>query len=53
MIKDAGFTIQSDHSLDDLINKDSDSSFSRAQDGVSETLIKGLKELRPHLQSSK
>jgi len=47
MIKDAGFTIQSDHSLDDLIENESSSGNLGQYDKVPKALLKDLKDLRP------
>lgn len=48
MIKDAGFTIQSDHSLDDLLLNEPSSSSINQDDRVTQVALKGLKDLRPH-----
>jgi hypothetical protein len=47
MIKDAGFTVQSDHSLDDLILNEVESSGNVHLDGITKTIIKDLNDLRP------
>lgn len=47
MIKDAGFTIQSDHSLDELLANQSPSNRSLQNDGISQSVMKDLKDLRP------
>ena len=50
MIKDAGFTIQSDRSLDELIAVET-SEGDTGQEGKSEEIVlKGLKDLRPELE---
>jgi len=46
MIKDAGFTIESDQKLDDLIETETSESPDRA-DAVTRTLMKDLRDLRP------
>ncbi len=46
MIKDAGFTIESDHSLDDLIGQE------EASQVVSKSLLKDLQDLRPQKSNS-
>lgn len=52
MIKDAGFTIESNQELDDLIKQSSLNSSSPLQDTASTTLLKDLKELRPFSPTS-
>lgn len=47
MIKDAGFTIESDHSLDELIANEDLIDSSKSNDAVTQTIMKGLNELRP------
>ena len=47
MIKDAGFTVESDHPLDELIGNEEGVSNLQETSGVSKVLLKGLKELRP------
>ena len=47
MIKDAGFTIQSDHSLDDLIRDETLTHTSNQQDNTAKAMLKDLKDLRP------
>ena len=48
MIKDAGFTIQSEQNLDELIEGEQVKPKDGKRDLVSQTLLKDLKELRPH-----
>lgn len=50
MIKDAGFTIKSDFSIDDVLETENDTSSHSFQDSASRTLMKGLAELRPQLR---
>ena len=47
MIKDAGFSIQSDHSLDTLITNEISAHKSDQQDNVTMAVMKDLKDLRP------
>jgi biotin synthase len=47
MIKDAGFSIKSDHELEEVLAREEGMENSRTLDPVSQTLMKGLKELRP------
>ena len=47
MIKDAGFPIQSDHSLDDLIARETPLSSEDKNNRMAQTIIKDLKDLRP------
>ena len=49
MIKDAGFTIKSEISLDELMQKKVEPAAVFA-DETSAVLMKGIKELRPELQ---
>jgi len=49
MIKDAGFTIKSDHSIDDILQAENGNP-NHLQDSTSLSLMKGLAELRPQLQ---
>ena len=49
MIKDAGFTIQSDHKLDELIENEPIKPAGEGTGQVNQTLLKDLKELRPQL----
>ena len=49
MIKDAGFTIRSTIDLDQLIEKEKTNLQAEPQDLAAETLMKGLKDLRPAL----
>ena len=49
MIKDAGFTIRSTIDLDQLIEKEGTHLREKPQDLAAETLMKGLKDLRPAL----
>ncbi len=55
MIKDAGFTIASDRSLDELIKKEEDNALRQITSAGNEISLKGIEELRPHhiLDSSK
>ncbi|OGX18741.1 MAG: biotin synthase BioB [Omnitrophica WOR_2 bacterium GWC2_45_7] len=48
MIKDAGFSIRSEYSLDDLLREEKSPSCPPS-DSATKSLIKGLKDLRPHL----
>jgi biotin synthase len=50
MIKDAGFTIQSDHTLDDLIRTEQRLSPDEKRDNVTRTLLKDVTDLRPQLK---
>lgn len=47
MIKDAGFTIESDHSLDNLLNKENNTNLTGKSDPVVKPIMKNLKDLRP------
>jgi len=47
MIKDAGFTVKSDHSLDELITNEITTSENTPQDRITKTVMKDLKDLRP------
>ena len=49
MIKDAGFTIESDQPLEELLKNEKEAETNLNHDVISKTLIKGLKELRPEL----
>ncbi|MBN1870555.1 MAG: biotin synthase BioB [Candidatus Omnitrophica bacterium] len=53
MIKDAGFSIESDHSLDELIANEAENSKPLFTGQGAEALIKDLKDLRPHLSHGK
>lgn len=52
MIKDAGFTISSEYSLDELIAAETSTSNTDDKDPSGEITIKNLKDLRPELESS-
>jgi len=47
MIKDAGFTIESDHSLDELLEKENLFGNLNQEDRVTKTIMKDLIDLRP------
>ena len=47
MIKDAGFTIKSDHDLDELLVQPQEAQ-PAVTDTTTQTVMKGLEELRPH-----
>lgn len=47
MIKDAGFTIRSDHSLDELIANEISTPLSTSRDNATKAVMKDLKDLRP------
>lgn len=47
MIKDAGFTVRSDHSLDELIANEIAAPANTPQDSITTTIMKDLKDLRP------
>ncbi len=49
MIKDAGFSVESDHSIEDLLLNEQTAAVKSSY--VDQTLIKGLKELRPQLRT--
>lgn len=49
MIKDAGFTIKSDHSIDELLKQEEECEAPFTVDGSKE-IMKGLNDLRPHSQ---
>jgi biotin synthase len=50
MIKDAGFVIKSEHSLDELLAIEGEvSPASSTRDEMTRTLMKDLKDLRPHM----
>ncbi len=49
MIKDAGFTIESDHSLEDLLLNEESSYTQDCVDQATKVRTKDLSELRPHL----
>ncbi|MGE0266900.1 MAG: biotin synthase BioB [Candidatus Omnitrophota bacterium] len=50
MIKDAGFTIKSDFSINEVLESESTEASHSYPDSVSKNLIKGLAELRPQLR---
>ena len=50
MIKDAGFTVESEHSLEELLANEQPAVVQSSY--VDKTLIKGLSELRPHRESN-
>lgn len=52
MIKDAGFTIKSDHAIEEILAKAPKESNYSAQDQVSKTMMKELKDLRPNMPCS-
>jgi len=47
MIKDAGFTVQSDHSLDELIEREAEAAGSDPRDPARRAVMKDIKDLRP------
>lgn len=49
MIKDAGFVIKSDHSIDELLAKASESSVPQDPSVEKDIMLKGIRELRPYL----
>ena len=52
MIKDAGFIIQSEHSIEELIKNEESPLEETKTDSISKTLMKGLNELRPQQTSA-
>jgi biotin synthase len=48
MIKDAGFTVQSEYSIDELLANEPPAGFMDQDDRVTQAALKGLKDLRPH-----
>lgn len=52
MIKDAGFKIESDYSLEDLLNKNASSSKTTLQETQTDLALKDLSDLRPNASIS-
>ncbi len=52
MIQDAGFSIESNRSLDDIIKAEREADTGRIEDSVTRTIMKGLTDLRPEMAVS-
>lgn len=52
MIRDAGFTIESNRSLDEILGEERAMSQDIAQNSVTQTIMKGLSDLRPEMAAT-